>query len=93
MSRKGPIKVAVVEEEETVYHADMDTKIIEMPGKEVLDAGVRTFMEYAGLHWPTHSTPDEKFKMESFNYKNDYHLRVTLGMVFNAMKAADERGL
>jgi hypothetical protein len=31
--------------------------------------------------------------MESFNYKNDYHLRVTLGMVFNAMKAADERGL
>jgi hypothetical protein len=50
-------------------------------------------MEYASLHWPTHSTPDEKFKMESFNYKNDYHLRVTLGMVFNAMKAADERGL
>jgi hypothetical protein len=93
MSRKGPIKVAVVEEEETVYHADMDTKIIEMPDKAIVDAGVKVFREYAGLHWPTHSTPDERFKMESFNYKNDYHLRVTLGMVFNAMKAADERGL
>ena len=89
-SRRGPIKVVMpAEEVEEAQYNDLKNQILDMPPSEVLTAGVKKFMEYANLHWPAPSKSDD-FKLTSFDYKNDYHLRVTLGMVYMAMKDADD---
>jgi len=93
MVRQGHIKVVLPKDEgEPVTVAqDIDSQILDLPDRAVLDAGVRKFLEYANLHWPlSRPTADEAFKLTSFDYRNDYHLRVTLGMVFLAMRQVEE---
>jgi hypothetical protein len=92
VARKGNIKVALGPEAEVaVALADAGVEVVAMPDKAILDAGVAKFREYACLHWPTGKPGlDEKFKLASFDWRNDYHLRVTIGMVYMAMsRAAD----
>lgn len=91
---KGPIRVVAIDEQDEVAQADqhIDDSIQRLPDQHILDAGVEMFKVWANLHWPTKPGADEKFKMESFNYKNDYHLRITLGMVFLAMQEAEREG-
>jgi hypothetical protein len=89
VSKRGPIKVMMAPEETRVV-ADTDlNQVLDLPPPEVLAAGVKKFLEYANLHWPTPSK-DGDFKLTSFDYKNEYHLRVTLGLVYMAMKDADD---
>ncbi len=91
--KRGPIKVVVEDER---HHHDPPASVEEpetvtLPTRAVIDAGVAKFMEYANLHWPlARPTADEAFKLQSFDYRNTYHLRVTLGMVYQAMREADD---
>jgi hypothetical protein len=89
--RKGPIKVVMPAEEAALETHESPAEVTTLPDKAVLDAGVAKFMEYANLHWPqSFKVEGAEFKLTSFDYKNDYHLRVTLGMVYMAMKNADD---
>lgn len=89
---KGPIKVRLSADEEqagapprSVVEDD-----ITLPPKAVLDAGVAKFREYAGLHWPAgRVVGGDDLKLASFDHRNPYQLRVTLAMVYMAMKEAD----
>jgi hypothetical protein len=91
MRKRGPIGVVLPPEDAAAEVHESPAEITTLPDKAVLDAGVRKFMEYAGLHWPaTVKIEGADFKLTSFDYKNDYHLRVTLGMVYMAMKNADD---
>lgn len=92
MARRGNIKVALgPEEQAAIALTDSGVEVVAMPDKAILDAGVAKFREYATLHWPTGKPGlDEKFKLASFDWRNDYHLRVTLGIVFMAMSRAAE---
>ena len=84
---RGPIKVSLPEDEpvEKVERAAME--VLDLPDNPILDAGVAKFMEYANLHWPVAGAGD--FKLTSFDYRNEYHLRVALGVVYMAMRKAD----
>ena len=64
--------------------------IVTLPPAAVLNAGIAKFLEYANLHWPDAPRKDKDFRLTSFDYRNDYHLRVTLGMAYAAMKQADD---
>jgi hypothetical protein len=61
----------------------------EMPEPAVLDAGVEKFREYAGRHWPR-AMKDGSFKLESFDTRDNEHLRITIAVVYLAMKEADQ---
>lgn len=88
---KGPIKVAVEDDPVTeAVMVDSPPEQVVLPRREVLDAGVKKFLEYASLHWPAQRTPEGDFKLAPFDHRNNYHLRVTLGMVFNEMRRVDE---
>lgn len=92
MSRQGPIRFVLPPEEPVAPGEPVrdDVDEIAMPEMAVLKAGIAKFREYANLHWPRAGKPGEEFKLQSFDPGNDYHLRVTLGMVYLAMKAAEE---
>jgi hypothetical protein len=58
------------------------------PSDQIIKAGVARFREYANRHWPTKQRNGD-FKLESFDHKNDEHLRLTLCMVYMAMRDSD----
>ncbi len=87
--RRDPIKVTLPPEDPVAQSVVVPVEDVRLPDKAIIDAGVAKFLEYANLHWPLgRPTADEKFKLISFDYRNDYHLRVTLGMVYLAMMKA-----
>jgi hypothetical protein len=58
------------------------------PNDAIIKAGVARFREYANRHWPTKQRNGD-FKLESFDHKNEEHLRLTLCMVYMAMRDCD----
>jgi len=94
--KRGPIKVSLGKEE-----ADADLRevakgvadTVVLPAQKVLDVGVAKFREYAGLHWPAgRAVGGDDLKLASFDHRNPYQLRVTLAMVYMAMREVDQGG-
>lgn len=90
--RKGPIKVSLPADDEAPADAPhpMPAEVMELPDTAILNAGLAKFQEYAALHWPVAGKDAADFKLTSFDHRNSYHLRVTLGMVYLAMRKAEE---
>lgn len=88
MAKRGPITVPDFDPEEASRGpAPPATQDVILPCKPVLDAGVEKFTELARLHWPSQ---DGGFKLTSFDMTNDRMLRITLGLVYQAMRREDD---
>lgn len=76
------IEVPKFQPDDRVEHADMVPTAIDLPRTEILDAGVKKFLEMANLYWPG------KGGVITFDPKNKAQLRMTLGLVYYAMREA-----
>jgi hypothetical protein len=66
---------------------DDEPSEVVLPKPTIIDAGMAKFHELARQHWPA---KEGGFKLTSFDMRNDRQLRYTLGLVFMAMKGAEE---
>lgn len=92
MPRKGPIRLPNLTAEEE-NRVEIRETTIDLPPWPVIDAGIAKFEEMAKLHWPA---PEGGFKLVSFDIRNNQQLRMTLGLVYMAMRKMDkelDRGL
>lgn len=85
--RKGPIHIPDDEPQGVTIITPVDDAPIDLPPKAVIDAGVAKFLELAKLNWPSQ---EGGFKLISFDMRNDRQLRVTLGLVFMAMREKED---
>jgi hypothetical protein len=72
----------------TIYDHGEPVDVV-LPPHAVIEAGMHKFEELARLHWPS-SEPGVGFKSSSFTITNGRQLRMTLGLVYMAMKEAEE---
>jgi len=83
MARRGPVRIPDLEDEPERDLSNETPAEVVLPPADVLNAGLQKFYELAKLHWPN------KDQSVSFDYKNERMLRVTLGLVYSAMKSKD----
>lgn len=69
---------------EPLAEADLTPTAIDLPAREVIEAGVSKFFEMANLYWPA------KGGVISFDPRNKAQLRMALGLVYMAMKEIDD---
>jgi len=84
--RRPPIRMPDREEDlpREVYE-EAPSEII-LPPPPVIDAGAAKFQELAKLHWPSQ---EGGFKLTGFDMRNDRQLRIMLGLVYMAMREAE----
>jgi hypothetical protein len=83
--RKGPLLIPDAEEEAT-QAAPGEPEPVLLPPKHVVDAGIAEFMRLARLHWPAR----ESGISISFDIKNERQLFLTIGLVYKAMREAED---
>jgi hypothetical protein len=88
-ARKGPIKLPEFEPEPVDPQPRPAPTAIDLPPRQVIEAGVAKFLEMASLYWPTNQGG---FKMTSFDLKNSQQLAMALGIVYMAMREKDFYG-
>jgi hypothetical protein len=83
--RKGPLLIPDAEEEATPA-APGEPEAVLLPPRHVVDAGIAEFLRLARLHWPAR----ESGISISFDIKNERQLFYTIGLVYMAMRDADD---
>lgn len=64
-----------------------DKHEIVLPNKDILDAGLAKFTELCQLNWPNSSGT---FGLVQFDVRNPQHMRITLGLVYMAMREIED---
>jgi hypothetical protein len=85
MAKRGTVRIPDLEDEPEREAVDETPSEVVLPAPWVLDAGIKKFYELANLHWP------KKDQSVSFDMRNEKQLRITLGLVYAAMRQQDRQ--